>query len=151
MSKLDGLVVRRLFVSTNRMGLVSFKSLILTDYCLRSWFVYQKLNILSALSVFCGLSHLSWFQWLKYIPPSFWPQITNHDVKTKNFKKVFFRSLLFHTTFSWCGKIEEKTKNICEVHTNFLVCTTYMVISWKIPLEAAKVSTVVKFFSAGKT
>ena len=156
MSKLDGLVVRWLFVSTNGikmqiLGLVGFKSSTLTVYCLRSWFVHQELKTYSALFVLCGLGHLAWFQGLKYIPPSFWPRVTNHDVKSKKLKKWFLRSLLFYTTFSWCWKIEEKTKNICEGHTKILVCTTYRVIIWKIPPEAAKVSTLVKFFSVEKT
>ena len=37
----------------------------------------------------------------------------------------FLRSLFCYTIFSWCWKIEEKTKNICECHTKILVCTTY--------------------------
>ena len=57
----------------------------------------------------CWLSHLSRFQWPKPIPPSFWPQVTNHDVKSIISKKWFFRSMLFYTTFSWCWKVEEKT------------------------------------------
>ena len=31
----------------------------------------------------CGLSHLSWFQGLQYIPPCFWPWVIHHDVKSK--------------------------------------------------------------------
>ena len=81
------------------LGVVGFKSSTLTEYCLSSQFVHQKLNIYSALFDHCRVSHLSWFQGLKYIPPSFCPQVTN-------LKKWF----LFYTTFSWCKTIEEKTK-----------------------------------------
>ena len=45
-----------------------------------SWFVCHRLGTYSTLSVTCGLSHLSRFQGLKYIPPFFWPQVTNHGV-----------------------------------------------------------------------
>ena len=57
----------------------------------------------------CWLSHLSWFQGHKYIPPSFWLWVTNHDFKSKNSKKWFLRSLPFYTNFSWCWKVEEET------------------------------------------
>ena len=153
---MDGLVVRWLFVSIHSikkqiLGLVGLKSSNMTDYCLSSWFVHQKLNTYSTLFVLCRFSHLSWFQGLKYIPPSFWPQVTNHDVKSNSLKKWFLRSLVFYTTFSWCWKIEEITKNICRGHTKILVCTTYRVIIWKILSEATNVSTLVKFFSVGKS
>ena len=115
MSKLDGLVVRWSFVSTNGrkmqiLGVFSFKISSWTDYCLSSWFVHQKLNTFSALFVRCRLSLLSWFQGLKSVPLSFWPQVTNHDGKSKLLKTWLLMSLLFHTTFSWCWKTEEKTK-----------------------------------------
>ena len=76
------------------------------------------------LWVLCWLIYPSWFQGPKYIAPSFWPRVTNHDVKSKISKKWFLRSLLFYTTFSWCWNVEEETKNICEGHTKILVCTT---------------------------
>ena len=156
MSKLDGLVVRWLFVSTNGIkmqifGLFGFKSSTLTVYCLSSWFVHQELKTYAASFVLCELGHLAWFQELKYIPPSFWPWVTNHDVKSKKLKKYFLRSLLFYTTFSWCWKIKEKTKNIREGHTKILVCTTYRVNFRNISPEAAKVSTLTKFFYVEKT
>ena len=47
----------------------------------------QKLKIYSTLCVLCGLGNLSWVQTLKYIPPSFQPWVTNHDVKKTTFKK----------------------------------------------------------------
>ena len=111
MSKLDGLVVRWPFVSTNGrkmliLGAVCFKSSSWTDYCLGSWFVHQKLNTFSALFVHCRLSHLSWLQGLKSVPLSFWPQVTNHDGKSKLLKTWLLMSWLFHTTFSWCWKTE---------------------------------------------
>ena len=141
MSKLDGLVVRWLFVSTKGIKmqifvLVGFKSSTLTVYCLSSWFVHQELKLYSALSVLCGLGHLAWFQGLKYSPSSFWPRVTNHEVKSKNLKNWFLRSLLFYTTFSWFWKIEKKTKKNCEGHSKISVCTTYKVIFFihqKIP------------------
>ena len=156
MSKLYGLVVRWLFVSRNGikmqfLGVVGFKSSTLTVYCLSSWFVHQKRKTYSNLCVLCWLSHLSWFQGPKYIPPSFWPRVTNHDVKSKMSKKWFLRSLLFYTTFSWCWKVEEKTKYICEGHTKILVCSTCRLNIFLNPPEAAKVATSVKFFNVEKT
>ena len=44
-----------------------------------------------------------------FIPPSFWPWVTNHDVKSKISKKWFLRSSLFYTTFPWCLRVEQKT------------------------------------------
>ena len=129
MSKLKCLVVRWLFMSTNGinmqiLGLVSFRRSTLTVYCLSSWFVHQELK--TAVCVLCQLGHLAWFQGLKCIPLvglewqiMMWSQ--------KKLKKWFLRSLLFYTTLSWCWKIENKTKNICEGHTKILVCTTYKV------------------------
>ena len=96
------------------LGLVGCKSLTLAVYCFSSWFVHQELKTYSALFVLCRLCHLAWFQGIKYIQPSFRPQVTNHDVKSKTLNKLFLRSSLFYTTFSWCWKIEEKSKNICE-------------------------------------
>ena len=144
MSKLYGLAVRGLFVVQNVknaiFGCSQFQKLIFwlfTPYALdlftKNW---NHIQIL--------------FLGLKYIPPSFWPWLTNHDMKSKNFKKWFLRSLLFYTIFSWCRKIEEKTKNICEGYTKIWVCTTYRVNIWKISPEAAKVSTLVKFFNVEK-
>ena len=156
MSKLDGLVVRWLFVSTNDikmqiLGLVGFKSSTLTVYCLRSWFVHQELKTYSALFVLSGLGHLAWFQGLKFILPSFRLWVPNHYVKSRKLKKWILRLLVFYTTFLCCWKIEEKTKKSCEVYTKILICTTYRVNIWKIPPEAAKVSTLIKFFNVEKT
>ena len=130
MSKLYGLVVRWLFVSRNGikvqiLGVVGFKSSTLTVYCLSSWFLRQQRKTYSNLCVLCWLSHLSWFWGPKYISPFFWPRVTNNDIKSKISKKWFLRSLLFYTTFSWCWKVEEKTKNIHKVDTKILVCTTF--------------------------
>ena len=156
MSKLYGLVDRWLFVSRNGMkveflGVVGFKSSIFTVYCLISWFVHQQPKTYSNLCVLCWLSHLSWFQGRKDIPPSFWPWVTNHDVKSKISKKWFLRSLLFYTTFSLCWKVEEQTLNICEGHTKILVCITCGLNVLKNPPEAAKVATSVKFLNVEKT
>ena len=99
MSKLYGLIVRWLFVSRNGikmqfLSVVGFKSSTLTVYCLSSWFVHQKQKTYSNLCVLCWLSHLSWFEGPKYIPPSFWPQVRNHDVRSKMSKNWFFRSFM---------------------------------------------------------
>ena len=156
MSKFYGLVVRWLFVS--RIGLkmqflsvVGFKSSTLTVYCFSSWFIHQQWKMYLNFCVLCWPIHLSWFQGPKYIPPSFWPRVTNHDIKSKISKKSFLSSLLFYTTFSWCWKIEEKTTNICEGHTKILVCTTCGLNISKNSPEASKVATSVKFFNVEKT
>ena len=67
----------------NAVGVVGFKSSTLTIYCLRSWFVHEQRNTYSSLCVLCWLNHLSWFPGPKYIPPSFWLRVTNHEVKSK--------------------------------------------------------------------
>ena len=111
MSKLYSLVIRLLFVSRNDIKMqffvvVGFKSSTLTVYCLGSWFIYQQRKTYLNLCVLCWLSHLLWIHGPKDISPSFWPWVTNHDVKSKMW---FLRSLLFYTNFSWCLKVEEKT------------------------------------------
>ena len=83
MSKFYGLIVRWLFVSRNGikmhfLGVVGFKSSTLTVYYVSSWFIHQKRKTYSNLCVLCWLIHLSSFQGPKYIPPSFWPLVTNH-------------------------------------------------------------------------
>ena len=110
MSKLYVLVVRWLFVSRNGikvqfLGVVGFKSSTLTVYCLSSWFVQQQRKTCSYLCVLCWHTHLSWFQGPKDIPPSFWPWVTNHDVKPKVLKKWFLKLLIFYTNFSRCWKV----------------------------------------------
>ena len=57
---------------------VNFISSTLSVYCINSWFIYQKLKLYWMLRILCGLNNLSWFQRLKYIPPSFWPRVTKH-------------------------------------------------------------------------
>ena len=150
------MVIRWRFVSRNGikvqfLGEVGLKSSTLTVYCLSSWFVHQQQKTYSNLCVHCWLSHLSWFQGPKYIPPSFWRRVKNHDVKSKISKKWFFISLLFYTTFSWCWNVEEKTANIFEGHTRILVCTTCELDIFLNPPQAAKVATLVKFFNVEKT
>ena len=115
-------------------GVVGFLTSTSTDYCLSSWFIHQKLNIYSTFFVLCRLSHVSWFQGLQYNPPYFWPQVPNNDLR-ETLKKWFLRSLLFYTTFSWWWKIDDKTKNIYEGHTQTLVCPTYSIIIWNIQPE----------------
>ena len=62
--------------------------------CLRN-----KLKPYPTLCVLYGLSHISWFQGLKYISPSLLPQVTNHNVKSNICLKRFLRSLFNYTTF----------------------------------------------------
>ena len=65
--------------------------------------------------------------------------------------KLCLRSLLFYTTFSWCWKTEEKTKNICEGHTNIFIWRQCIVNIKQIPPEAFKVSTLIKLFDVEKS
>ena len=44
------------------------------------WIYLPTLKPYSTLCMLCGLRHLSWFQGLKYIPPSFWSRGTKRDV-----------------------------------------------------------------------
>ena len=118
MSKLDGLVVRRLFVSTTNikmkfLDVVGFKGSNLTDYCLSYWFVYKKLNTYSALFVPWGLSHLLWFQGLKYIPTSFWHWVKNHDVNDSLGHSSFIQ--LFYDV----EKLRRKPKTFVKVTQRF--------------------------------
>ena len=98
---------------------VDFKSSILAAYCLSSWFVHQQRKTYSNLCVLCRLSHLSWFQGPKYIPPSFWPRVTNHDVKSKISKKWFLRSSLFYTFFHDVEMLRRKPKIFVKVIQRF--------------------------------
>ena len=118
-----------LFVSRNGikvqvLGVVYFKCLYLTVFCVTSWFVQQKRKTYWNLCVLCWLNHLSWFPGTKNIPPSFWSWVTNHDVSQKCQKIDFLGHCSFYTNFSWCWKADEKTWNICKCHTKILVCTT---------------------------
>ena len=124
MSKLYGLVVRWLFVSTKGitiqiLGVVGFKNSTLTVYCLSSWFVNQKLKTYTALFVLCRPSHLSWFQELKYMPPSVWLQVTNHDMKSKNFKK-WFQILQQGNLYEIHGQTSFQPNNLENSNNNFI-------------------------------
>ena len=58
---------------------------------------HQKLKIYSTLCVLSGLSHLSWFQGLKYISPSFFPyKLPNHTVVNFFEKNIHLVTALFH-------------------------------------------------------
>ena len=74
----------------------------------------------SALFVLCGLNHLAWFQGLKYIPPSFWPQVTNHCVKSKSWKSYFLGHCSFTQLFHDAEKLRRKQKKIMKVMQRFL-------------------------------
>ena len=93
------------------MCVVGFKSLTLTLYCISSWFIHQQRKTYSNLCVLCWLNHQSWFQGPKYIPPSFRPRVTNHDIKSKIKKKSDFLghcslSQLFMMLKSWAENLK---------------------------------------------
>ena len=113
------------------LGLVGCKSLTLAVYCFSSWFVHQELKTYSALFVLCRLCHLAWFQGIKYIQPSFRPQVTNHDVKSKTLNKLFLRSSLFSQLFHDAEKLRRKAKTFVKVKSNPRPnkCSTHQ--SWK--------------------
>ena len=99
---------------------VGFKSSTLTVYCLSSWFVHQQRKTYSNLCVLCWLSHWTWFQGPKDIPPLFWPWVTNHDFKSKISKKWFQRSLFFFTQIFHDGeKLRRKPKIFVKVIQRF--------------------------------
>ena len=122
MSKLYGLVVRWLFVSTNGikmqyLGVFSFKSSTLTVYCLNSWFVHQKPKTYSNVCVLCWISNLSWFLGPKYIQPSFWPRVTNHNVKSKMSKSDFLGRCYFTQLFYDIKKLRWQNLNFSILKT----------------------------------
>ena len=98
MSKLYGLVVRWLFVSRTgiEMKFVGVIGSTLTVYWLSSWFIHQDLKTYLTLCILCWTSHLSWFLGPKYIPPSFLPRVTNHDVCLKTSTSDVFNRLLYN-------------------------------------------------------
>ena len=132
------------------LGAVDFKSSTLTVLCLSSLFVHQKRKTYSNLAVPCWLSHLSWFQGPKYIPPFIWSRVSNHDIKSEMSKNWFLRSLLFYTTFLCCWEVEVKTKSICEVHTKILVCTTWRINISKKSTRSSEVWNFGKNFQCWK-
>ena len=100
MSKMFSLVSRWLFVSRNGikmqfLGVFGFKSSTLTVYCWSSWFVHQQRKTCSNLCVLCWLSHLSWLQGPKDIPPSFWPQ-KSYFLGHCSFTQLFHDLSLLH-------------------------------------------------------
>ena len=100
------------------LSLVGFKSL--TVYCLSSWFDHQELKTYSASFVLCGLGHLAWFQGLKYIPPSFWPQVTNHDNKSKkSWKSNFLCHCFFTQLVHDAERLKRKPKTFVKVIQRF--------------------------------
>ena len=95
--------------------LVGFKTSTLTVYCLSSWFVHQKRKTYSNLCVLCWLSHPSWFPGPKYIPPSFWPRVTNHDFKSQMSKKYFLGNCFVTQLLHDVEKLRKKHKTFVEV------------------------------------
>ena len=157
MSKIYGFVVLWLFVSRNGIkmhffGVVGFKSSTLTVYCFSSLFIHQQQTTYSNLCVLCWLIHLSGFQGPKYISPSFWPRVTNHDVKSKISKKNNF---LGHCSFTQLlhdvEKLRRKPKIFMKVIRRFWDVHHVGWIFFKNPPEAAQVATLVKFFNVENT
>ena len=156
MSRLYGLVVRWLLVSRNSIkmqffGVVGFKSSTLTVYCLSSWFVHQQRKTYSNLCVLCWLSHLSWFQGPKYFPPSFWPWVTNHDVKSKISKSDFLCHCSFTQIVHDVEKLRRKPKTFVKVIQRFWCVQHAGLMFKKNPPEGAKFATLIKFFNVEKT
>ena len=124
------------------LGVVGFKSLTLTVYCFRSWFIHQQRETYSNLCVLCWPIHLSWFQGPKFIPPSFWPQTF--------LKSYFLGHCSFTQLFHDVENLSRKPKIFMKVIKKILVCTTWWLnISKNLP-EAAQVATLVKFFNVKK-
>ena len=76
------------FFSTNStqmqwLGAVNYKRSTLAVWWFGSCFIYQKLKPYWNWCIFCGLSHLSGFQGLKYSPSSFWPRVSKHEEKIR--------------------------------------------------------------------
>ena len=101
------------------LGVVCFKSSTLTTYCWSSWFVHQQRKTHSNLCVLCQLSNLSWFQGPKYILPSFWFRVTNHDVKSNISKKWFFGHCSFSHYFHDVEMLRRKRKIFVKVIQRF--------------------------------
>ena len=167
MSTLYGLVVRWLFVSRNGikmqfLGVVRFKSTTLTVYCLSSWFVHQQRKTYSNLCVLCWLSHLSWFQGPKYILPSFWLWVTNHDVTSKILKKLFLKSLPFYKLFHDVEKLGRKPKIFLKVIQRFGIretsnlttdadSSTKTTVGWTKNTQKPKIKNTQKLKKLSKT
>ena len=92
------------------------------------WFVHQQQKTYSNLYVLCWLSHLSWFQGPKDIPPSFWHRVTNHDVKSKNSKSDFI--VFLHNFFMMLKSGGENLKYLWRSYKDF--CMYYM---WALCLK----------------
>ena len=100
------------------LGVVGFKSSTLTAYCTSSWFIRQKMKTESTVCVPYGLSHLSWFQGLKYVSPSFWPSWKSDRLCYLSFTQLLFgvvgfksSTLTAYCTSSWfiCQKMKTES------------------------------------------
>ena len=132
------------------LGVVGFKSSTLTVYWKAPDFFTKNWKYIQLCVSFLDSFIYNIFRDLSLFHPLFGlkSKIMTLCQKCKKKKK---RSLPCYTTFSWCWKVEKKTKNIHEGHTKFLVCTACRLNILKYPPEAAKVATSVKFLNFGKT
>ena len=101
----------------------------------------------------CGLGQLSGFEELKYTPLFFWPQVTNHEVKSKLLKNDFLycvtaRLLNF---FMMLKNLRKKHKIFENGNLKFFIGTTYKLEIKKNPPEESKVATTVNFGNVEKT
>ena len=103
------------------------------------------------LCVLCWLSHISWFPGPKYIPPYFWPQVTNYDIKSKISKSNFLGHCSFTQLVRDVIKLSSKPKIFVNVILRFWYVHHVGVIFLKNWPEAAKVATPVKIFNVGLT
>ena len=159
MSKLYGLVVRWLFVSRNGIKMqflyvVGFKSSMMTVFCLSSWFVHQQRKTYSNLCVLCWLSHLSCFQGPKYIPPSFWPWVTNHGVKSKlkkKKKKNYFLGCCYFTQLAHDVEMLRKKPKIFVTVIQRFWYAQHVGFIFFLSTRNSQVATLVKNFNVEKT
>ena len=83
-----------------------------------SWFQKFNIDCLLLKLLICSFSHLSWFQGPKDIPPSFWPWVTNHDVKSKK-KKDFLGHCSYTQIFYDVENLRRKPKIFVKVTQRF--------------------------------
>ena len=80
--------------------------------------------------VLFGLGHLSWFQGLKYIPPTVWPRVTKHAFKWEHLKIWFRSSLVFYKKFHEFKNFWRKSKIYLQVIWRFW-CVQHVGLTWK--------------------
>ena len=95
MSQLHGLVVRCLFgsaINKKRNFWGSWFPKFKFDFLLVNLLICSQ-KTYSAPCVLYRLNHLSWIMGFKYISPSFWTWVTNHDVYTSLLHKLQAQTL----------------------------------------------------------